>query len=168
MPSVTSAAACVTRRRLTQGGEGHDPAIAAVVCAHDDPGVLDRDKDHQRPEDERDDAVDARRGGPGGIGVRGEDDLLGVERAGPDVPIDDPQRPEREDRPARVGDHVAVVVGGGAQRVGRLGAPRGRWTHRPVAELVCGLVEVAAGGGHLTADVRPALVNGALRIGAPT
>ena len=54
---------------LDERDEGHDPALALVVGAHDEGHVLDRDDDRDRPEDERDHAVDAvlgrraRRGG---------------------------------------------------------------------------------------------------------
>ena len=40
--------------------------------------------------------------------VGAEDGLLGVQRAGPDVPVDDAQRAEHEYGPAGVRDHVAI------------------------------------------------------------
>ena len=73
---------------LDERDEGHDPAFALVVGAHDEGHVLDRDDDRDRPEDERDHAVDARLGGPHGVVVGGEDRLQRVERAGPDVAED--------------------------------------------------------------------------------
>ena len=41
-----------------EGDQRHDAALAVVVRAHDEHDVLERDHDHDRPEDERDDAVD--------------------------------------------------------------------------------------------------------------
>ena len=37
---------------VDQRGQGHDPAVAAVVGSHDDSRVLERDDDHQAPEDQ--------------------------------------------------------------------------------------------------------------------
>ena len=128
---------------LQQRGQGHDPAVSAVVGPHDEPGVLDRDDDHQSPEDQG--------GGPEHVYcadhargvVVGEDRLLGVEGAGADVAVDDPEGAEGQDRLAGVGDDVAVDVLEGLEPPARrlrlllVGALR----RRPVAELVRGLVE---------------------------
>jgi hypothetical protein len=151
---------------LGQRGQRHDPAVTAVVCTHDDAGVLDRDDDRQRPEDERDDAVDAGDGGMRRVAMGGEDDLLGVQRARPDVAVHDPQCAEREHHPAGVRDDVALLVGGGPKRrrwPGRLLG--GRRLDRPVVQLVCGFVEAAAharprgrSGLGVLADRRPELV----------
>jgi hypothetical protein len=43
--------------------------------------------------------------------IGAEDDLLGVERARPDVAVDDAERSQHEHRAPRVGDHITVVVG---------------------------------------------------------
>jgi hypothetical protein len=129
---------------LDQGGQRHDPAVATVVGAHDEARVLDRHDDHQRPEDQRDDPVDAGDRRARRIRVRGEDHLLGVQRARANVAVHDPERAQREHEMAGVRDDVAFLVGRRAQRVGRsvgLGE-RGR-THRPVAKLVRRLVEAA-------------------------
>ena len=62
MPSATRTT-CAARRcepdAPDQRDQGHDPALAVVVRAHDERHVLDRDDDRDRPEHERDDAVDA-------------------------------------------------------------------------------------------------------------
>ena len=122
-----------------QRGQRHDPAVATVVGAHDEAGVLDRDDDHQRPEDQRHDAVDARRGRVHGVVVGVEDDLHGVQRAGSDVAVDDPQRAEGEDRPAGVGDDVAVLVARRPQRFGGFVFDRsGRTPGRPASSRACG------------------------------
>jgi hypothetical protein len=119
--------------------------VATIVGAHDEPGVLDRHDDHQRPEDQRHDPVDAGRGRVHGVAVRVEDHLDGVQRAGPDVAVDDAQRSERQDRLAGVGDDVAVLVARRPQRFGGFvfASAVGRRADRPVAELVGGLVEAA-------------------------
>ncbi len=93
----------------------HDAAFALVIGAHDEDDVFDRDDDHQRPEDEREDAehvvgVDRHRV------VRAAEDFLDrVERARADVTVDDTQRRERERRKARTprcGDVRGCFVGG--------------------------------------------------------
>ena len=64
MPSEMSTI-CAERpgepRPLDQRDQGHDAALAVVVGAHDERHVLDRDDDRDRPEDERQHAVDRRR-----------------------------------------------------------------------------------------------------------
>ena len=115
MPSVTSAARVGDLGALKQRGQRHDPAVAAVVRAHDEARVLDRDDDHQRPEDQRNDPVDAGRRGVRGGSMGREDDLLGVQRARADVAVDDAQRAEREHGLAGVGDDVSLGVGQGLE-----------------------------------------------------
>ena len=51
-------AAAAQVRALDQRDQGHDPALAVVVGAHDERHVLDRDDHRDRPEDQRDDAED--------------------------------------------------------------------------------------------------------------
>ena len=160
---------------LDQRAQGHDPAVTAVVGAHDEPGVLDRDLDDQRPEDERRDAVDAGDRRAGRVGVLGEDRLDGVERAGPEVPVDDAQGAQRQDQLAGVGDHVALVIGRGADRRRRAGVLLGARLlgDRPVTELVGRLVEVALDSARGPAGVgavggRSLDLVGALGEGAPT
>ena len=78
--------------------QGHDPALALVVGAHDERDVLDGHDQRDRPEDERDDAVDA-----GAVGRHrlGESRLERVERARADVAEDDAERARGEhERPA--------------------------------------------------------------------
>ena len=151
MPSVTSRAVRPIRLRWIERGQRHDPAVTAVVGAHDEAGVLDRDLDHQRPEDQRDDPVDARDVSVRGVAVGGEDELLGVQGAGADVAEHDAERAESKHQSCRRGRRHP------ARRRWRRGSPRRapcspdrRRADRPVAELVRGLVEVAldpAGGG---------------------
>ena len=79
-----------------QRDQGHDPALALVVGAHDEHDVLDRDDDRDRPEHERDHAVDAGLGRPDRVLVGGEDRLQRVQRARPDVAEDDAERAQRQ------------------------------------------------------------------------
>jgi len=92
--------------------KGHDAALAAVVGAQDEDDVLDRNDDDQRPEEQRQAAVDIGLAGRDRV-VAGEDFLDRVQRAGPDVAIDDAERGQREDREALAGrffrPHVAAV-----------------------------------------------------------
>ncbi len=104
MPSVMSIAVRPTATALDQGGQGHDPAVAAVVHAHQENRVLERDDDRHRPEDQRGDPVDAGHRRARGRGVEGEDHMLGVERARPQVAEDDAERargPGRAGPPGR-------------------------------------------------------------------
>jgi hypothetical protein len=95
---------------LDEGGQGHDAAVTAVVGAHDEACVLDRDDDHERPEDERSRAVDALGGGRRGLRVLREDGLDRVQGARADVAVDDAEGAEREHGLAGVRDDVAVPV----------------------------------------------------------
>src|SRR5207248_3482968 len=89
-------AARVAQRAPGERGQGHDAALAVVVGAEDEPDVLDRHDQRDRPEDHRDDAVDVTRRGSHRAVVDGEDGLDGVERAGADVAEDDAERAERQ------------------------------------------------------------------------
>ena len=76
----------VSRRQ--QGGQGEDAAFTLVVGAHDDAGVLDGDDQQQRVEHQRQDAEYVLVCGADRVGT--EEALAdGVERAGPDVAVDD-------------------------------------------------------------------------------
>ena len=104
---------------LGQDHQGQDAALAAVVGAHDEQDVLDRDDQHQRPEDQRQQAEDLPLGG--GVAVQQvEAGLEGVERAGADVAIHHPQHPQQRaelgSRPARR-HGVGNTVHGHALRV---------------------------------------------------
>ena len=100
---------------LDERGEGHDAALAFVARAHDEGHVLDRDDQRERPEHERDDAVDVAFGGAHRAVVDGEDGLQRVQRAGPDVAEHDPEGGEGERR--GLAAPPAVV---GARRLGGL------------------------------------------------
>ena len=78
------------------------------------------------------------------VGVAVEDDLLGVERARPDVAVDDAEGSQREHDAASVRDDVALGIGAAA---GDVHSARGglRLGHMPVPQLVRGLVD----GGRL-------------------
>ena len=77
----------------------HDPALPVVVGPHHQADVLDGDDQRHRPEDQRDDAVDALERGLDRMRVtRVERDLNRVDRAGADVPEDHSERPHDERR----------------------------------------------------------------------
>ena len=80
-----------------------DAALAVIVGAHDEDGILDGDDDDQRPEDQRDDAYRClgrhAAAGTGGLGG----DIQGVERARADVAEHDAHAGDR-------GPGTAVVV----------------------------------------------------------
>ena len=82
------------------------------------------------------------RSGVGRVAVGGEDELLGVQRAGADVAEHDPERAQREHEPAAWAIASSRIVVGGLQRGRRSALLRPRLgLDRPVAELVRGLVE---------------------------
>ena len=83
----------VTRRQQRQ--HRHDAAFAAVIGAHDQERIFDRDDQDQRPEDQRDHAEHGfRTGRPGGRGGLGGF-LQGIEGTGADVAVDDAERADR-------------------------------------------------------------------------
>ena len=99
MPTSASARAHPGARgdALRQRHQRQDAALAAVVGAHDQRHVFDRHDQHQRPEDQRQDAQDLRRV----IGTSAKSARLAlkrVERAGADVAIDDAQAPRQRTR----------------------------------------------------------------------
>ena len=81
----------------------------------------------------------------GRVGVGGEDRLDGVERARAEVAVDDAERAQCEHRLAGVGDDVPVVVRWRSVLSVRRVLGGSTRAHRPVAELVRGLVEAALG-----------------------
>ena len=100
---------------LQQCGQRHDAAVAAVVRAHDEARVLDRHDDHQRPEDQRRDAVDGGWRDVRRSSIRAEDDLLGVQRTGADVAVHDAERAQRQHGPTGVRDDVPIGIGQGLE-----------------------------------------------------
>ena len=82
-----------------QRHEREDPALAAVVGAHDEREVLERDDEGQRPEHEREHAEDVLVRGRHAVRP-GEALLQRVERARPDVAVDDAERPQGQSPPA--------------------------------------------------------------------
>ena len=91
-PGTRPGATCPAR---DQRGQGEHAALPLVVCSHYDQDVLDRDHQDEGVDDERQDAkhVLVRRWHR----MRTEEALLQrVQRAGPDVAIDDTQCSERQ------------------------------------------------------------------------
>ncbi|MNC84597.1 hypothetical protein D3C83_01550 [compost metagenome] len=110
-----AAARVVLHSRRGERGQRHDPALAAVVGAHDQQHVLEGHHDHQRPEDRGQPAENV--GGGERDAVRGVEGFLdGVERAGADVAENDAEREERQrgaglpDR-RTAGHHLPPVTG---------------------------------------------------------
>jgi hypothetical protein len=85
-------AAAIEPGRAGQRHQRQDPAFTMVVRAHHEEAVLDGDRDDERPQDQREDAD----GGLWGkLSTDGPDDRLqGIERARPEVAIDDAERGE--------------------------------------------------------------------------
>src|SRR5207253_6009925 len=69
-----------------QRHQGQDSALAAIVGAHHQHEVFDRDDDDERPEDQREDAQDVLRRWDHGV-MSAEAFAQGVERAGADVAV---------------------------------------------------------------------------------
>jgi hypothetical protein len=92
-PSIALRAPRADERKQRQ-----DAALAVVVGAHDEDGVLERDDDYQRPKDQRHDAEHSFRRHltirAGGLGCN----VQGVERARADVAEHDPHACERRRR----------------------------------------------------------------------
>ena len=84
----------VAHRRRREREHRDQAALAVVVGAQDQHDVLDRDDDRQRPEHQRQHAVDVAFG-ERHVAV-GEHFLQRVERAGADVAVDDADRAERQ------------------------------------------------------------------------
>ena len=122
--------AAAAPRGLQQRRQRHDAALAAVVGAHDEREVLDRHDDRDRPEHERDHAVDVPLRGVHRVIVGGEDRLQRVQRAGPDVAEHHAQRTERErrHRGSRGGAPVRPGLVGGLDRRGEALGGHRRWT----------------------------------------
>ena len=111
----------IAHRLRGERQHGDEAAFAVVVGAQDQHHVLDRDDDRQRPEDEREDAVDVALG-ERHMAVR-EHLLQGVERTGADVAVDDAEGTERQREQAGSG---AVLVHARADRDARGAAAAGR------------------------------------------
>ena len=92
-------------------GEREDAAFAAVVGAHDQRHVLQRHHDHQRPEDDRQDAHDVR-GGEVEVMHAGEALPQRVQRTGADVAVDHADGADDQRRHARRGN-ARLSRGGG-------------------------------------------------------
>src|SRR5919202_413616 len=87
----------------------HDPALAFAVGGHHQADLLDGDDQHHRPEDQRDDAVDALKRRLDRMRIaRVERCLDRVDRAGPDVTEDHPESADDQRRLAHGARHVGV------------------------------------------------------------
>jgi hypothetical protein len=80
-------------RAVGQRRQRHHPAFAVIVGAQDQENIFERHHHDQRPEDQRDAAVNRRRVG---TARRLDRCLHGVERAGADITEHDAQRAEGE------------------------------------------------------------------------
>ena len=110
--------AAAAARAIDRGGEReqrHDAALAAVAGAQHQRHVLERDDDHQRPEDRRD-AAENVIGGERNAVVRIEGFLDCVQRAGADVAVDDAERQQRQRRGRLLRD--VCIFGRRSPRVG--------------------------------------------------
>ena len=96
-------------RPQRQGHQRHDAAFALVVGTHDEGHILDRDHDHQRPENQREDTQDIVRGNRYRMIRAGEHFLHRIERAGTDVAIDHPKRRQRQRALARALDRIVCT-----------------------------------------------------------
>ena len=107
MPSAASTMAGALRPRAAppaqQRDQRHDAALAVVVGAHRQQDVGDRDDDHHRPEDQRDDAEHVVRADRDRVRVgRVEHGLQGVDRAGADVAEHHAERADHDGRAQRL------------------------------------------------------------------
>ncbi len=138
-----------------QREQREDPALAAVVGAQHEDHVLERDHEHQRPEDEREDAEDVAFGGRDGV-LPGEALAQRVDGARADVAVHDAEHGYGEH-----GERIAVGVRRARALLGlALGvAPRSAGSHGLSREGAGDIVRDArhdrtASGGRLR---RPAL-----------
>ena len=97
--------------------QGEDAALPAIVGAHDEGHVLDRDDDDQRPEEQRQAAVDI-----GSVDrnlvIPGEDFLHRIKRTGPDIPIDHPEGSQCQGSKAFTGDIAGLFMVGASTHPG--------------------------------------------------
>ena len=93
---------------LRQRHQRQDATLAAIVRAHDQDDVFQRDDNDQRPEDQRQHAHDfnpCRRGGVEQLQAR----LEGIERTGADIAVDDTQHRHQHTK-ARLGCAMKRVL----------------------------------------------------------
>ena len=76
---------------VEQAEQGEHAAFAVILGLQDEDGVLDGNDDRQRPDDQRDSAVDFVRRELGAA-VAGKHQVQRIEGRGADVAVDDPQR----------------------------------------------------------------------------
>ena len=103
MTSVSLPRVALQAQPFHQRGQRHDAPLAAVVGAHDEGHVLDRDDHRDRPEHERDHPIDVPSSGMHRMVVSREDGLHGIQRARPDIAKHHPERAHRERRHPRLG-----------------------------------------------------------------
>ena len=148
------------RDALRQRHQRQDAALAAVVGAHDQGDVFDRDDQDQRPEDQRQDAEDLD-GADRDAVEQLEAGLEGVERAGADIAIDDAEHGQQQtsggQRLARAlrhgGRRQPPLRGCVARNVSVMHCPKGKSRCEPI------IARCAKGRTHtLPALLRQALV----------
>ncbi len=119
--------------RSHQREQRQDAALAPVVGAHDHGEILEGHHEVERPEDQREHAQHVVLGHRHAMGP-GETFLQGVERAGADVAIHNPERAERQDRqPAPPGRLLRI---GGHQFGARFSRRRSSSDTRKMATMI--------------------------------
>ena len=91
MPMAVLARAA-DRRAMGQRRQRQHAAFAIIVGAHDEDDIFDRHHDHQRPEDQRQRAIDGRRRRAAAPPAASADLAHGIKRAGADIAEHDAQR----------------------------------------------------------------------------
>ena len=127
---------------LDQRAQRQHAALATIVGAEDQQHVFDADDQDQRPEDERE---DAQHGGLGEVQAAGmaEGFPHRVERAGPDIAVDDAERGQGQM------PEIAVLGCGGVRRLGH-----GRRRCHPVSSRAAARAPLNSTGAALTPDQR--------------
>ena len=94
-----------------EGEQGENAPLAPIVRAQDEDDVLDADDEDERPDDQREDADDVRRGRHDAV-LLPEALAKGVQRARSDVAVNDAERGEGEyaEAPARRGGVLRLVI----------------------------------------------------------
>ena len=82
---------------LEHGEQRENPAFTLVVSLHDKDDIFQADNQHQRPEDQRQNAEDIGGGRCDPVGA-GETLLDGVKRAGADIAVNNPQSRHGQER----------------------------------------------------------------------
>ncbi len=126
MPSPDDERGAALSHRLAERHQGEHTALALVVGPEEDQHVLERDDQHQRPKDQRQNAEDGLAAGkavaPGG----GHCLAKGIKRARADVAVDDADRADHQGPELPAAECLQPAVLGGSigspalSHVGRL------------------------------------------------